>query len=165
MKLTVNKCCCCSVTQSCPTLCDPIDCSTAGFPVIHYSWILLKPMSIELMMSSNHTILCHPLLLLSSVFHSIRVFFHMLALRSRCPKYQSLSFSISPSNEYSELISFRIEWFYLLVVQGTLKSLLQHHNPKPSILQPSVFFMAQLSHPYTTTGKTIALTIWPFASK
>ena len=163
MNLTVNKCC--SVAQSCPTLCDPMDCSTPGFLSFTISWILLKLMSIESVMSSNHIILCHPLLLLSSIFPSIRVFFHKSAYRSRCPKYWSLSFSISPSNEYSELISFRIGWFDLLVVQGTLKSLHQHHNSKASILRHSVFFMVQLSHPYMTTGKTIALTIWPFVSK
>ena len=129
------------------------------------SWILLKLMSIESMMSSNHIILCHLLLLLSSIFSSIRVFFHKSACRSRCPKYWSLNFSISPSNEYSELISFRISWFDLLVVQGTLKSLHQHHNSKASILQHSVFFMVQLSHPYMTTGKTTALTIWSSVSK
>ena len=116
----------------------------------------------EIVMSSNHIILCHPLLLLSSIFPSIRVFFHKSAYRSRCPKYWSLSFSISPSNEYSELISFRIGWFDLLVVQGTLKSLHQHHNSKASILRHSVFFMVQLSHPYVTTGKTIVLTIQNF---
>ena len=163
VNLTVNKCC--SVAQSCPTLCDPMDCSTPGFLSFTISWILLKLMSIESMMSSNHIILCHPLLLLSSIFPSIKVFFHKSARHSRCPKYWSLSFSISPYNEYSELISFRIGWFDLLVVQGTLKSLHQHHNSKASILRHSVFFMVQLSHPYMTTGKTIALTIWPSVSK
>ena len=124
----------------------------------------LKLMSIEPVMPYNHLILCHPLLL-PSIFPSIRVFSNESALCIRCPKYWSLSFSISPSNEYSELISFRIGWFDLLVVQGTLKSLHQHHNSKASILRHSVFFMVQLSHPYMTTGKTIALTIWPFVSK
>ena len=122
-------------------------------------------MSIELMMLSNHLILCHPPLLLSSVFPSIRVFSNESALHSRWPKYWSFSFSISPSNEYSGLISSRIDWFDLLAVQVTLKSLLQHYSLKASILQLSAFFMVQLSHLYTTTGKTIALTIWTFVGK
>ena len=114
---------CCSVAQSCPPLCNPMDCSTPGFPVLHYLLDLLKLMSIELVMPSNHLILCHPLLLLSSVFLSIRVFSNESALHFRWPKYWSFSFSISPSNEYSGLISFRIDWFDLLTVQGTLNSL------------------------------------------
>jgi len=113
----------------------------------------------------NHHILCHPLLLLPSILPSIKVFFNELALRVRWPKYCSFSFSISPSNEYSGLISFRIDWFDLLAVQGTLKSFLQHHNLKASILQCSAFFMVQLSHLYMTTGKTIALIIWTFVDK
>jgi len=117
-------------------------------------------MSIELVMLSNHLILCHPLLLLPSVFASIRIFFNESALHIRWPKYWS--FSISPSNEYSGLISFRIDWFNLLSVRGILKSLLQHHILEASILQYSAFFMVQSSHPYMTTGKTIALTIWTF---
>ena len=116
-------------------------------------------MSIESVMLSNHLILCHPLLLLP-VFRSISVYFNDSALRIRWPKYWSFSFSISPFNEYSGLISFRIDWFDLLAVQGTLKSPLQHHNLKASILRHSVFFMVQLSHPYVTTGKTTVLTIW-----
>ena len=119
-------------------------------------------MSIESVMPSNHVILCHPLLLLPSIFPSIRVFFNESALRIRWPKYWSFNFRISPSNEYSGLISFRMDWLYLLAVQGTLKSLLQHHSSKASILQHSACFMVQLSHPYTTTGKTIALTRWTF---
>ena len=115
---------------------------------------LLKLMSIELMMPSNHLILCCPLLLRSSIIPSIRVFSNESALRIRWPKYWSFSFSISPSNEYSDLISFRIDWLDLLAVQGTLKSLLQHHNSRVSILQCSVFFVVQLSHLYMTTGKT-----------
>ena len=115
-------------------------------------------MSIESVMPSNHLILCCPLLLLPSIFPSIRVYLNELALCIRWPKYWSFSFSISPSNEYSGLISFRIDWFYFLAVQGTLRSLLQHHSSKASILQCSAFFMVQLSHPYMTTGKTIALT-------
>ena len=114
---------CCSVAQSCPPLCNPMDCSTPGFPVLHYLLDLLKLMSIELVMPSNHLILCHPLLFLSSVFLSIRVFSNESALHFRWPKYWSFSFSISPSNEYSGLISFRIDWFDLLTVQGTLNSL------------------------------------------
>ena len=126
---------------------------------------LLKFMCIESVMLSNHLILCHPLLLLPSIFPSIRLFSNELALRHRRPKYWSLSFSISPSNEYSELISFKTAWFDLLAVQGTLKSLLQHHNLKASALWCSAFFMVQLSHLYVTTGKTTALTIWPFLAK
>ena len=117
---------------------------------------LLKLMSIESTMSSNHLILCYPLLLPSSIFPSIRVFSNESALRIRWPKYWSFSFSISPSNEYSGLISFRIDWFDFFVVQKTLKSLLQHHSSKASILQRSAFFRVQLSHPYMATGKTVA---------
>ena len=116
-------------------------------------------------MPSNHLVLCCPLLLRPSVFPSIRVFSNQLFLRIKWPKYWSFSFSISPSNEYSGLISFRIDWFDLLTVQGTLKSLLQHHNSKVSILQCSAFFMVQLSYPYMTTGKTIDLTRWTFVGK
>ena len=126
---------------------------------------LLRFMCIESMMLSNHLILCYPLLLLPSVFPSIRVFSSESALRIRWPKFWSFSFSISPSNEYLELISSSIDWFDLLAVQGTLKSLLQHDNWKASILQHSAFFMVQLSHPYMTTGKTIDLTIWAFVGK
>ena len=121
-------------------------------------------MSIESVMPSNHLILCHPLLL-PSIFPSISVFSNELALCIRWSKYWSFNFSISPSNEYSGLISLKIDWFDLFAGQGTLKSLLQHHNSKASILRCSVFFMAQLSHPYTTTGKTIALTRWTFVGK
>ena len=121
-------------------------------------------MSIELLMPSNHLILCHPLLL-PSVFPSIRVFSNESALRIRWPKYWSFSFSISSSNEHPGLISFRMEWLDLLAVQGTLKSLLQHHGPKASILWRSAFFTVQLSHPYMTNGKAIALTRWSFVGK
>ena len=121
---------------------------------------LLKLMSIESVMASNHLILCHPLLLPPSVFPSIRVFSNESIICIRWPKYWS--FSISPSNEYSGLTSFRMVWLDLLAVQGTLKSLLQNHSSKASILQHSTYFMVQLSHPYMTTGKTIALTIWTF---
>ena len=116
-------------------------------------------------MPSNHLILCHPLLLLPSIFPIIRVFSNESVLHIRCPKYWSFSFSISPSNEYSGLISFRMDWLYLLAIQGTLKSLLQHHSSKASILRCSAFFIIWLSHPYTTTGKTIALTRWTFVGK
>ena len=116
-------------------------------------------------MPSNHFILCHPLLFLFSIFPSIRVFSNESALHIRWPKYWSFSFSISPSSEHPELISFKMDWLDLLAVQGTLKSLLQHHSSKASILQRSAFFTVQLSHPYMTTGKTIALTRWTFAGK
>ena len=122
-------------------------------------------MSIELVMPSNHLILCHPLLLPPSIFPSIRVFSNESALRIRWPKYWSFSFNISPSNEHPGLISFRMDWLDLLAVQGTLKSLLQHHRSKPSILLYSAFFIDQLSHPYMTTGKTTALTRQTFVGK
>ena len=122
-------------------------------------------MSIESVLSSNHLILCCPLPLPPSIFPSIRVFSNESVLHIRWPNYQSLSFSISPSNEYSGLISFRIDWLDLLAIQGTLKSLLQHHSSKASILWRSVFFIVQLSHPYLTTGKTIALIRWTFVGK
>ena len=117
------------------------------------------------MMPSNHLILSHPLLLLSSIFPSIRGFSNESALSIRWPKYWSFSFNISPSNEHSGLISFRMDWLGLLAVQGTLKSLHQHHSSKESILRHSAFFIVQLSHPYMTTGKTIALTRWAFVGK
>ena len=129
------------------------------------TWSLLKLMSTESVMPSNHPILCRPLLLPPSVFPSIRGFSKESALHVRWPKYQSFSFSISPSNEYSGLISFRVDWFDLIAVQGTPKSLLQHHNSKVSILWLSNFFTVQLSHPYMITGKTIALTIWTYVGK
>ena len=122
-------------------------------------------LSIESVMPFNHLILCHPLLLLPSIFPSIRVFSTESVLHIRWPKYWNFSFSISPSNEYSGLISFRIDWFDLLAVQGTLKSLLQHYSLKASILQCSTFFMVQLSHPYMATGKTITLTRQSFVGK
>ena len=122
-------------------------------------------MSIELVMPSNHIVLCHPLLLPPSIFPSTRVFSNESTLRIRWPKYWSFSFSISPSNEYSGLISFRNDWFNLFAVQGTLKSIHKHHSSKASILWCSAFFMVQLSHPYMTTGKTIALTRRTFVGK
>ena len=132
---------------------------------ITVSWSLFKLMSIELVMPSNHLILCHPLFLPPLIFPSIRVFLNESVLHIRWPKDWSFSFSISPSNEYSGLISFRMDWLDLFAVQGTLKSLLQHHSSKASILQCSAFFIVQLSHPYMTTGKTIALTRWTFVGK
>ena len=124
------------------------------------SWSLLKLLSIQLVMPSNHLILCHPLLLPPSIFPSIRVFSNESGLHMRWPKFWSFSFSISPSNEHPRLISFRMEWLDLLAVQGALKSLLQHHSSKASILWCSAFFTVQLSHPYMTTGKTTALSRW-----
>ena len=121
------------------------------------SWRLLKLISIKLLMTFNHLILCHPILHLPSIFPNIGVFSNESVLHIRWPKYWSFSFNITPSNEYSGLISFRMVWLDLLAVQGTLKSLLQHHSSKASILHRSAFFMVQLSHPYMTTGKTIAL--------
>ena len=152
-------CCCCSVAKSCPTLCDPVYCSLS-FTV---SQSLLKFMSIESVILSKHLILCCPLLLLPSIFPSIRIFSKELAICIRWPKYWNLSFNINPSNEYSGLVFFSIDWFDLLAVQGTL-SLLQHHNSKASVLH-SIFLMVQLSHPYMTTGKTITLTKWTFVGK
>ena len=154
---------CCSAPKWCPPLRDLTDCSTPGSPVLHcllesaplsstVSWSLLKPMSTESVMPSNHLILCHPLLL-PSIFPSIRVFSSESILRIRWPKYWSFSFSISPSNEYSELISFRIDWLDLLVVHGTPKSLLQHHSLKASVLRCSAFIMIQLSHPCMIPGR------------
>ena len=129
------------------------------------SWKLLKLLSIDSVMQSNHPILCHPLLLPTLIFHSSRVFSNESVLCIRWPKYWRFSFSISPSNEYSGVISLRIDRFDLLAVQGTLKSLLQHHSSKASILWHSAFFLVQISHSYMTTGKTIALTRWNFVSK
>ena len=141
-----------------------MDCSTPSLSFT-ISQFLLKLTSVESVMPSNHLNLCHPFLLLTSIFPSIRIFSNESALCIRWPKYWSFSFSISPSNEYSGLISFRIDWLDLLEVQGTLKSLLQHHCSRASILQRSAFFIMQLSQPYMTTGKTIALTKWTFVGK
>ena len=151
-----------SVTQSCPTLCDPMNRSMPGLPVHHQ---LPQLMPIKSVMPSSHLILCHPLLLLPPIPPSIRVFSRESTLRLRWPKYWSFSFSISPPNEHPGLISFRMDWLDLLAVQGTLKSLLQHHSSKPSIFRRSAFFTVQLSHPYMTTGKTIALTRQTFVGK
>ena len=154
-----------SGTQSCLTLWDPMDCSTPGLPVLHQLQSLIKLMSIKSVMPFNHLILCQPLLLLPSVFPSIKVFSNDSAIRIRWPKDWSFSFSISISNEYSGLISFWMDWFDHFAIQGTLKSLFQHHTSKASIFQHSAFFMVWLSHPYMTTRKTIALTRQTFISK
>ena len=153
MKNQYDKASISSVVQTCLTLCDPMDCSMPGLPVHHKLPEFTQIMSIESVMPSNHLILCRPLLLLSLIFPTIRVFSNESVLHIRWPNYWSFSFSISPSNEYSGLISFRIDWFNLLAVQGTLKSLLQHHSSKASILQCSAFFIVQLSHPCMITGK------------
>ena len=151
------------VAQSCPSLCDPMDCmqcqASLSFTI---SQSLLKLISTESVMPSNHLIFCHLLLFLPSIFPSIRVFSSESVLHIRWPKYWSFSFTISPSNEYSGMISFMMDWLDLHVVQGTLKSLLQKRSSKPSIRWHSVFFIVHLSHPYMTTGKTIVLTRWTF---
>ena len=143
--------------SSCPTLCDPMNRSTPGLPVHHQLRSSLRLASIESVMPSSHLILCRPLLLLPPIPPSIRVFSNESTLHMRWPKYWSFSFSIIPSKEHPGLISVRMDWLDLLAVQGTLKSLLQHRSSKASILWRSAFFTVQLSHPYTTTGKTIAL--------
>ena len=143
---------------------QPMDCSMPDFTGLHSSLSLLKLLSHESVILSNHLILCCPVHLSPSIFPSFWVISNELALHIRWPKYWSFSFSISPSNKYSGLTFFRIDWFDLIIVQGTLKSLLQHHSSKASILQHSAFFMVQLSHPHLTTGKTIALTRWTFVS-
>ena len=153
-----------SVAQSCLTVVTSWNAEHEASLSITNSQSLLKLMSIESVMPSSHLILCCPLLLLPSVFLSIRIFSNESVLCIRWPNYWSFSFSISPSNEYSGLISFRMDWFDLLAVQGILKSLLQHRSLKASVLQRSAFFMVQLSHPYVTTGKTIALTRQTFVS-
>ena len=157
--------CCCSFAQSCQLFVTPRTAARQASLSTTNSRSLLKLLCVESVMPSNHLILCRPLLLSPSIFPSIRVFSNELALRIRWPKYWSFNFSISPSNEYSGLISFRIDWLDLLAVQETLKSLLQHHSSKASILLHSAFFIVQLSHPYMTTGKTIALTRWTFVGK
>ena len=150
----------CSVTQSCPTLCNPINCSTPSFPVPEFAETHVHCVSDSIQPS-------HPWSspFLPSIFPSIRVFANKSPLRMRWPKYWSFSFSISPSNEQPGLISFRMDWLDLPALQGTLKHLLQHHSSKASILQRSAFFTVQLSHPYMTTGKTITLTRWTFVGK
>ena len=142
-----------------------MNCSTPGLPVHHQLPEFTKLMSIKSVMPSSHLILCRPLLLLPPIPPSIRVFSDESTLHMRWPKYWSFSFSISPSNEHPGLISFRMDWLDLLAVQGSLKSLLQHRSSKASIFQRSAFFTVQVSHPYLTTGKTIALTRWTFVGK
>ena len=159
-----DLCCCCSIVQSCLTLCNPMNCSTPGFPVHHHLLELVHTHVQWVIDTIQPFVLCCTLLLLPSIFPSIRAFANELVLHIKWPKYWSFSFSISPSIEYSELIYFRID-LYDLAGQGTLKSLLQHHSLKASILTSSAFFMVQISHPYMTIGKTIALTIWKFFGK
>ena len=155
---------CCSVTQSCLTFCDPMDCSIPGFPVL-YHLAELAQTHIHWIGDANHLILRCPLLLLPSIFPDIRVFSSESGFCIRWPKYWSFSFSIRSSNEYLGLISFRMDWLDLLADQGTIKSLLQHHTSKASVPQCSAFFIVQLSHPYMTTGKAIALTKQTFVEK
>ena len=157
--------CLCSVTKLCPTLWDPCTIASQASTSFTISWSLLQLMSIESVKLFNHLILCSPFLLLLSIFPSIRVFCNVSALCIRWPKYWSFSFSASTSNEYSELISFRIDWFGLLAVQETPKSLLQYHNWKATIVWGSGFFMIQPIHLYMATGKIMALTIWTFVGK
>ena len=154
-----------SVAQSCLTLHDPMNCSMPDLPVHHQLLEFTKTHGHWVSDAISHLILCRPLFLLPSISPSIRVFSNESTLCVRRPKYWSFSFSICPSSEHSELISFGMNWLDLLVVQGTLKSLLQHHSSKTSILLCSAFFPIQLSHPYMTTGKTIALTRWTFVDK
>ena len=151
-----------SVAHLCLTLCDPMNRSTPVLQSITNSWTPPRPMSIESVMPSNHLILCCPLLLLPSIFPSVRVFSNESALRIRWPKYWSFSFNISPSNEHTGLISFRMDWLDLLAVQGALKSLLQHHSSKASIPRRSAFFTVQLSHPYMVL---IKLDVWKMAEE
>ena len=152
----VKHCCCCSVASHIWHFATPRTAAHQTLLSFTVSWSWLKLIYIESVMPSNHLILCCPLLLLPSIFPSIRAFSSESVLHIRWPEYWSFSFSISPSNEYSRLISFRIDWFDLLAAQGTLKSLLQHHSSKASVLWRSAFFTVQLSYAYMTTGKTIA---------
>ena len=154
-----------SVAQLCLTLCNPITAAQQASLSITNSWSLPKLMSVESLMPSNHLILCHPLLLMPSIFPRIRVFSNESTLCIRWPTYWSFSFNVSPSNEHPGLISFRMDQLDFLAVQGTLKSLLSHHSSKASILRYSAFFIVQLSHPYMTNGKTIVLTRWSFVGK
>ena len=157
--------CCCSVTPSCPTLWDPMDCSMPGFPVLHHLPEVVQP-HVHWVSDATQTS-CPPSSPSPPAFNlsSIKVFSNESVLCIRWPKHRNFSFSINPFNEYSGLISFRIDWFDPLAVQGTLKSLLQHHSSKASVFKCSTFFIVQLSHPYITTGKTIALTRWTFVCK
>ena len=164
----LSTCCCPLVTKSSPTLVTPkttAHLTSLSFIISQSLLIFIKFMSFQMVMLFNNLILCCPLLFLPSVIPSIRVFSNELALHVRWPKYWSFSFSISPFSGYSGLISFRIDWFDIFAVQGTLTSLFQHHNLKASVLQCSAFFMVQLSHLYMTTGKIIALTMWIFVGK
>ena len=154
-----------SVAQSCPTLCDPMNYSTPGLPVHHRLLKFTQTHVHESVMPSNHLILCHPLLFLPSIFPSITVFSTESTLHIRWPKHWSFSFSISPSNEHPALISFRMDWLDILAVQGTLKSLLQHHSSKASILWHLAFFIVQLSHPYMTTGNMTMQTVKPWTAR
>ena len=156
---------CCSVTRICSTLCDPTNCSTPCHPVSHHLPEFDQVQFIALVMPSSCLILWCPLLLLPWIFPSTRDFFNELSVYNRWPKYWSFSFIISPSSEYSGLISLKIYWFNLLAVQGTFRSLLQHHSSKASIFWHSALFIVQLSQPYVNTGKTIALTIWTFVGR
>ena len=159
-------CCCYLVAQSCPSLCELMTAACQACLSFTITQSLLTLTSTESVMPSNHIIFCYPHpLLLPSIFPSIRVFSNDSVPHIRWPKYWSFSFNISPSNEYSGLVSFRMDWLDLLAVQGTLKSLLQHNSSKASILQHSAFFLVQLSHPYMTTEKTKALTRWTFVGK
>ena len=153
------------VTQSCPTLCDPMNRSAPGLPVHQQLPEFTQTNVIKSVMPSSHLILCRPLLLLPPITPSIRVFSSESTLHMRWPRYYSFSFSVIPSKEIPGLISFRMDWLDLLAVQGTLKSLLQHHSSNASVLWRSAFFTVQLSHPYMTTRKTIALTRWTLVSK
>ena len=153
-----------SVAQSRRTLCDPMNCNTAGLPV-HHQFPEFTQTHVHQVSDAIQPSLCNPLLLLPSIPSSIRVFSNESTLCMRWPKYWSFTFSISPSKEIPELISFRMDWLDLLAVQGTLKSLLQQHSSKASILQCSAFFIVQLSHPYITTGKTTPFTIWNLGAK
>ena len=159
-------CCFCSVTKSCLTLCDHMNCSTSGLPVRHQLPEFTQTHVHRIGELSSHLSLCHPLLLLPTIPPSIRVFSNESTLRMRCQSIGvSALASVLPMNEHRGLISFRMDWLDLLDIQGTLKSLFQHHNSKASILQHSAFFTVQLSHPYMTTGKTIDLTRWTFVGK
>ena len=163
--LFTHSFCCCSVTKLCTTLCSPMDCSTPGLPVHHQLLEFAQTHVHRVSDAIQPSHLCCSLLLLPSVFPSIRIFTCESVLCITWPKYWSFSFNISPSNEYSGLISFRMDWLDLLAVQGTLKSLLQRHSSKTSILWHSAFLIVQLSHPYMTIGKTIALTRQNFVGK
>ena len=163
--LSIKFGCCCLVTESCPTLWDPMYWSTQGFPVLHRLLEFAQTHVCWVSDAIQAPVLCRPLLLLPSIFPSIRAFFSESVFCIRWPKYWSFSFSISPSNEYSGLVCFRIDWLDLLAVQRTLKRLLQHHSSRVSILRRSAFFILQLSHIYMTTGKTVVWLDGPLLAK